>query len=237
MGLHDEANVYLNDIHSRLVTMSKEPLSADTCVAGTWEDVEAEGDLAAEVQELRQMVERLVRELGEVRQGEAAMKEEITMLRDRVARVDRQAAKACSDVEDLRQDQGSALQKTYAASPTSGAQAAPPKPQEAKAVAENVQKPAAPKIAIQASSDQDPTQPSKPKIPLLKLPGPTTDSLQGHTPGYSNEELRKSISLQGHLQARLSSGDDFNRCHEPCECSSQSQDLSCAQHCSVTWSL
>lgn len=205
-SLHDEANVYLNDIHNRLVTMSKEPVSADTCAAGTWEGIEDEGDLAAEVQELRKVVEGLVRELGEVRQGEAAMKEEITMLRDRVARVDRQAAKACSDVEDLRQDQGSALQKTDAASPTSGAQAAPPKPQEATAVAENVQKPAAPKIGIQACSDRGPTQPSKPKIPLLKLPGSNNRQLAG-----SHTRLQQRGAPQINQPSRAPAGQTFFR--------------------------
>jgi len=173
--LHDEANACLDDMYNKLITISKEPECADQSAG-----VQDEGDLTAEVQNLKQMAEGLIVELGEVKQREASMRDEITMLRDRLARVDRQAAKACSDVEDLRQDQQSALQKAYAASPILNGKTTPPKHQEA----ENVQKPTAAKVSVsvQASSDWAPSQPSKPKIPLLKLPGSNNRQLTGsHT--------------------------------------------------------
>jgi len=183
--LHDEANACLQDVHDRLVTlqMDEETAEEDTSVACAMAI-----SASQEVQELRQVVDGLVTELSEVKKGEAEMRQELDVLRERVSRVDRQAAKASSDVAEMRhENERRSLQNMHIA-PLSSEQetAALQKIQQA----ENMRRPMVPKLRLQASSGVDPSHTStststctstststttgKPHVPLLKIPQPAS---------------------------------------------------------------
>lgn len=197
-NLHDQANACLEDIHNRLVSMAVESASGDENTSVAAHEASGDGNLALEVQELRQMVTGLVMQLSKVKKGEAARREEICILKERLARVDRQAARACSDVEELRHEQWSGLQEMHTESPSLMHKAmlmhnamTQQKPQEC----ESVRKPHVPKLrfaafggdvtshtgcsSVKGSSFSVSTKTktstnalrSKPNIPLLKLPG------------------------------------------------------------------
>lgn len=112
-NLHDEANARLEDIHNRLVTMAEEG-SACTDEMISIRCYEDDSSVVHEVQELRQLVDVLMKELNEVKQGEAGLREEVTVLRARLSQVDRQAARASTEVQELRKKNGrSELQATH----------------------------------------------------------------------------------------------------------------------------
>jgi hypothetical protein len=87
-NLHDEADAYLKDIQDRLVSMSGESADPDEDEAEQWHDIEEgelvgqtqESDLVGEVRELRQIVEKLVKDLAVAKESEAAMNDEIVVL-------------------------------------------------------------------------------------------------------------------------------------------------------------
>jgi len=210
-NLHDQANACLADIHDRLVTMAEESASDnDNASVKEWHEASDDSNVAVEVQELRRVVDTLVAELSEVKEGEAAMKKEITMLRERLARVDRQAARWSDDVQEVRQEQRSGPQKACTESPSLTHNAAPQPEEPAKA-----RKPPVPKFHFAASSCS-PTSTTattatttttttsdigKPQIPLLKFPGkPQIPLLK--LPGSTSKQPKQLAGSHSRMQQR-----------------------------------
>lgn len=167
-NLHDEANAHLADLHNRLITMAREPACSDD------ETTSGDSNLADEVHELRNVVSALRKELSEVKQGEAGLREEASMLRERLSRVDRQAAWASGEVAELRKAdelrKEYELHKLYAASLSMRIESASQKE------VQEAEKPTVPKLRIQAPTAQAPT--NKPKVPPLNLSPTGTSSKQ-----------------------------------------------------------
>merc|ERR1719265_1376369 len=108
-NLHDEANAKLEDIRCRLATLTDDSVCTSDVTSADWQEIlENDAKLADELKDLKQLANSLFKELAEVRQGEAELREEVRTLRERLSRVDRQAATTAGQVDELRKAASSA---------------------------------------------------------------------------------------------------------------------------------